>query len=403
MANRLKQWWQDRRERKRTEQYWRDVWRHAQRSTLVDMNEMPELPSDPALMVKNLEIIAADVRAQDPRNVFEQEPVKVTEASLAHLVETGEAQILGIDPSNPNGGLIIARKVPEDDPKSLPYKGFDGDLIHDAACAAHEANRQYCENIGDDTQVAWEHAPVWQRTSAIMGVHGVIDGNGPRESHASWLAEKLRDGWRYGATKDPEAKTHPCMLGYDDLPMRQREKDHVFVSVVRRVLGMDPWPRTAEEAFVSPGDDDLEVLDADDGISVPAPEEVDAILRDGLCDSTALLGQPVLYETDRRGGKTYALPAVVTVIRSLHPDLGVLNGNTRAIQIAESYNGNPIESDGGYWIPGNPVPIPHTGSLHLKVTTPGPKHHYDEWSVRYDPNGGPRTWRFLQPNDANPF
>ena len=61
-------------------------------------------------------------------------------------------------------------------------------------------------------------------------------GNGPRESHAGWLAEKVATGWVYGPVKDPAAKTHPCMVPYDDLPPEQRAKDSIYVSVVRAVL-----------------------------------------------------------------------------------------------------------------------------------------------------------------------
>lgn len=117
------------------------------------------------------------------------------------------------------------------------------------AQAAHEANRAYCVALGDTSQVPWEHAPEWQRDSALKGVHGVlVDGNGPRESHASWLAEKRRDGWVYGETKNPDTREHPCMREYDELPEEQQKKDMLFVVVVRMMaasLGFDiPTNRT---------------------------------------------------------------------------------------------------------------------------------------------------------------
>lgn len=108
-----------------------------------------------------------------------------------------------------------------------------------AARAAHEANRAHCISIGDDSQVSWDDAPDWQKSSARLGVQGVIAGNGPRESHASWLAEKERTGWRFGETKDPEAKTHPCFVPYEELPPSQKAKDRIFVGVVRAMLGLD--------------------------------------------------------------------------------------------------------------------------------------------------------------------
>jgi hypothetical protein len=111
-----------------------------------------------------------------------------------------------------------------------------GHVFLACAMAAHEANRAYCLAIGDASQVHWEQAPEWQRASALAGVRGVlIDGNGPRESHESWLAEKRADGWKYGPVKDPEAKVHPCFVPYDELPEAQKGKDAIFVTIVRAV------------------------------------------------------------------------------------------------------------------------------------------------------------------------
>lgn len=106
-------------------------------------------------------------------------------------------------------------------------------LIEACARAAHEANRAYCLAIGDTSQPSWDDAPEWQRSSALKGVEGVIEGNGPRESHESWLREKEVTGWRYGPVKDPDKKEHPCFVPYDELPVAQKEKDAIFVTVVR--------------------------------------------------------------------------------------------------------------------------------------------------------------------------
>ena len=45
-------------------------------------------------------------------------------------------------------------------------------------------------------------------------------------------AQKVADGWGYGETKDPEAKTHPCMVAFDQLPREQQAKDFIFRSIV---------------------------------------------------------------------------------------------------------------------------------------------------------------------------
>ena len=105
---------------------------------------------------------------------------------------------------------------------------------HDIARVCHEVNRAYCRVLGDDTQVAWEDAPQWQQDSAVTGVAFVANNPeaGPEKNHESWLAQKAIDGWVYGEVKDAEAKTHPCFVPYDELPVEQRAKDHIFRAIV---------------------------------------------------------------------------------------------------------------------------------------------------------------------------
>jgi hypothetical protein len=107
--------------------------------------------------------------------------------------------------------------------------------IEQIAKVAHEANRAYCAALGDPSQAPWNEAPEWQRRSAINGVAFTQSHSDapPSASHDSWLAEKLRDGWRYGPVKDPDRKEHPCVVPYEQLPVAQQLKDHLFQAVVR--------------------------------------------------------------------------------------------------------------------------------------------------------------------------
>lgn len=107
--------------------------------------------------------------------------------------------------------------------------------VEKTAKICHEANRAICAAAGDDSQVSWEDAPEWQRESARRGV--IFAQHNPEASaatqHEAWMADKLQDGWVYGPEKDPEKKTHPCLVPYDELPFEQRVKDHVFRAIVR--------------------------------------------------------------------------------------------------------------------------------------------------------------------------
>jgi hypothetical protein len=106
---------------------------------------------------------------------------------------------------------------------------------------AHEANRAYCQLIGDDSQLPYNDAPEWQITSAEQGVQAIIDGvvKKPRDSHENWMKVKEADGWKYGQVKDPDKKEHPCMVPYDELNLAQQVKDHIFFCVVKACLAVE--------------------------------------------------------------------------------------------------------------------------------------------------------------------
>lgn len=107
-------------------------------------------------------------------------------------------------------------------------------VIENIAKICHQANKAYCETIGDKTQVDWEKAPDWQKKSAVTGVKLHLSGDhGPEASHESWMKEKLADGWRHGETKDVDKKEHPCIMPFDKLPPIQQNKDILFLSIVR--------------------------------------------------------------------------------------------------------------------------------------------------------------------------
>ena len=112
----------------------------------------------------------------------------------------------------------------------------------DIARACHEANRAYCQALGDMSQPAWDDAPEWQRSSALMGVRLHLNNPdaGPQASHESWMAQKVAEGWVYGPTKDPEAKTHHCIVPFDQLPREQQAKDFIFRAVVHALRPADP-------------------------------------------------------------------------------------------------------------------------------------------------------------------
>lgn len=101
------------------------------------------------------------------------------------------------------------------------------------ARVCHEVNRAYCQSLGDFSQPTWDDAPEWQRASVRMGVDLHTRGDfGPEASHSAWMRLKIQEGWVYGEVKDPEKKTHPCLVPFDQLSQEQQAKDYIFRAIV---------------------------------------------------------------------------------------------------------------------------------------------------------------------------
>jgi len=106
------------------------------------------------------------------------------------------------------------------------------------ARVAHQVNRAYCEALGDMSQLDWENAPAWQKSSAMNDVdfHRKNPNAGPSHSHEEWLKEKELNGWTYGPIKDEGKKEHPCFVQYEDLPVEQKAKDYIFRAIVHALV-----------------------------------------------------------------------------------------------------------------------------------------------------------------------
>lgn len=112
------------------------------------------------------------------------------------------------------------------------------------AQVVHEANRALQDIGGDEApSQPWACETAETRASAAEGVRKARAGRTPEQLHRDWAEWKTARGWTYGPDRDPDARTHPCLLPYEDLPEHQRVKDRVFLAIVRELA-----PAPAEPA-----------------------------------------------------------------------------------------------------------------------------------------------------------
>lgn len=138
------------------------------------------------------------------------------------------------------------------------------DIIVATARIAHEANRVWCMENGDDSQPSWDNAPDWQIESAINGVEFHIQNPSADDSasHNNWVKEKLEAGWVYGKVKDPNANppTHPCLVPFKELSEFQQKKDAIFRSIVHSAIGLDNKKGLPVKGYQGQSNRNLEIV-----------------------------------------------------------------------------------------------------------------------------------------------
>lgn len=108
----------------------------------------------------------------------------------------------------------------------------------DIAQVVHEATRALQDLHGDESPAQpWACETAGTRESAVEGVRKARAGRTPAQLHQDWCDWKTARGWTYGPVKDPQRKTHPCLVPYADLPEHQQAKDRVFIAVVTALAG----------------------------------------------------------------------------------------------------------------------------------------------------------------------
>ena len=109
-------------------------------------------------------------------------------------------------------------------------------LAEDIASVIHDANRRLQIIQGDPRpSPLWDEAPERQVRGAVESVElALADPERTAEqSHQGWMDRLIADGWRQDEVKDEQAKTHPLLVPFDELPLEAQQKDRLFIAIVR--------------------------------------------------------------------------------------------------------------------------------------------------------------------------
>lgn len=119
--------------------------------------------------------------------------------------------------------------TPQRNPSMVPWDALPEHL--------QETNRQQADDIGAKLQaVQCSAAPLMDWDEPLFRFPPEEIELLARMEHDRWMAAKLRDGWRYGLKKDGHAKTHPCLLPFDQLPREEQDKDRNAVQQIPALL-----------------------------------------------------------------------------------------------------------------------------------------------------------------------
>lgn len=65
--------------------------------------------------------------------------------------------------------------------------------------------------------------------------------------HEVWSETRISQGWMYGARRNDELKTHPCLVPYENLPEEEKEYDrNTSIATLKLIMKLGFRIQTAE-------------------------------------------------------------------------------------------------------------------------------------------------------------
>jgi hypothetical protein len=180
---------------------------------------LTDFPVGNSLLQRNaaIEVIPAGSIAVSPASLFAHSWVE-TLARARHQIYCALEVQRGVDPAS-NSSIIPWAALPD---------------------SLKESNRDFARAIAS----VLEGVPL-----GLSPLRGLPKGQPPlsdeqmeqlaRNEHDRWARDLERKGWRWGpAPKNPEAKTHPLLVGWDELTEDEREKDRDSIRSIPTMLAL---------------------------------------------------------------------------------------------------------------------------------------------------------------------
>tara|TARA_R110000868_G_scaffold182762_3_gene423823 strand:+ start:2408 stop:2758 length:351 start_codon:yes stop_codon:yes gene_type:complete len=104
--------------------------------------------------------------------------------------------------------------------------------IEDIAIICYEVDQ--ASNGVKANQISWDLLPLEMRQEFIDEVRYIhsVESITPKEWHEHWCKQKKDNGWKFSREKNTLLKVHPCIIPWEALSRKQKQRRQVFVSIV---------------------------------------------------------------------------------------------------------------------------------------------------------------------------
>jgi len=110
------------------------------------------------------------------------------------------------------------------------------------ASIAHLALAALSDFAGEQNVIhEFDQLPDAQKDGLIAGVDMLIANKdaGADARHNAWMENMLADGWKFSKKRSDEAKTHPRLVPFDQLPKKEIAKEKLLHAIVRAMESSD--------------------------------------------------------------------------------------------------------------------------------------------------------------------